>query len=272
MSINLIEVLKDSLTEKSYQDISQHIGINPVSIKNGINNIIPVVLAATLGNNTPNNANQPLWWNALKDDYPYSEDDLINTNNIQTPSFHTKGREIISGMFLNNHEELVFSVSSVAGIQKEKATALIEVSVPLIVAYLNNWMQKKGWKFKDLIENLNETKPSIIRALPAGVSPTNFEVKSMPKSDSSEATETEIPVYSVVTRKKNNGLMWFIGVIVLVLALWYIMGSKSCNRNIDEDVLVPGKADTISINEHIEEAMDGTYYAYEVKHDLTIRE
>lgn len=272
MSINLIEVLKNSFTEKSYQDVSQHVGINHVAVKNGINNIIPVVLATILGNNTANNVSQPEWWNALKDDYPYSEDEFVDTNHIQSSSFRIKGREIISDMFHSNHDKLVSSVSTIAGIQKEKAVALIEVSVPLIVTCLNNWMRKKEWKFKDLIEDLNETKPSIVGALPAGISPASFGVNNTPKSNVSETIEPDIPAYSVVKReKKTNGLMWFIGVVVLAIALWYIMGSKSCNRNVDQDVLVPGKSDTISINQHIEEVMDGTYYAYEVKHDLTIR-
>ena len=114
-------------------------GINLESTKNGLNAITPIVLTSILGNNTVKNATQPVWWNALKEEYPFSEDEYIEATHINSPSFLIKGREVISGMFRTNHDELVTSVSSVAGIQKEKASGLIEVGVPLIAGYLNNW-------------------------------------------------------------------------------------------------------------------------------------
>ena len=70
----------------------------------------------------------------------------------------------------------------------------------------------------------------------------------MPKNKFSEATKTEIPVFTVVAKKKNNGLIWFGGLLLLALLLWYIMGSKSCNRNIDNDMIRPGITDTIASN------------------------
>ncbi|MDD2477048.1 MAG: hypothetical protein PHI32_14220 [Dysgonamonadaceae bacterium] len=60
MKINLIDILRNSFSDKSYQDISQHVGINLESTKNGLNAITPIVLASVLGNNTVKNATQPV--------------------------------------------------------------------------------------------------------------------------------------------------------------------------------------------------------------------
>lgn len=224
MTTNLIDVLRKSFTEKSYQEISQYVDINTESTKNGIKAIIPAMLASILGINTVNNAVQPTWWNALKDDYPYSENEFIDVTNIKTPSFLTKGREVLSGMFHSCHDDLIASVSSVAGIQKEKAAGLIEVSVPLIMGYLNNWMRRKGWKFKDLIQNLFEQKANIVGALPTGISPAHFGINNMPKHNFSETIETKIPTHGAPRKKSRNGLMWLNGLILLALLLWYFMG------------------------------------------------
>lgn len=51
MPTNLIDVLQKSFSDKTYQDISNHVGVNPVSTKNGLKAIIPGVLASILGNN-----------------------------------------------------------------------------------------------------------------------------------------------------------------------------------------------------------------------------
>lgn len=223
MTTNLIDVLRKSFTEKSHQDISQYVGINSESAKNGIHAIIPAVLASILGNNTVNNAVRPTWWNALKDDYPYNENEFIDTSTVKAPSFLTKGREIQSGMFRTSHDDLVTSVSSVAGVQKEKAAGLIEMTVPLIMGYLNNWMLRKGWKFKDLIQNLFDHKTDIVGALPTGISPAHFGINNRPNYNFSETIEAKIPTHGAPQKKSRNGLMWLIGLILLALLLWYFI-------------------------------------------------
>ena len=271
MAANLIDILRNSFTEKSYADISQHVGISTESTKNGLNALVPAVLGCILGNNTVTSATQPTWWNALKDEYPYADEEFIDTNNINKPSFLIKGREVLSGMFRTNHDELVKSVGIVSGIPKDKSAGLIEVGVPLIIGYLNNWVRKKGWRFNELIANLIENKPSIVAALPAGISPSNFGVDkfskpnipetkvniSDTKSDFAETIESEIPEQPHAVKKNKNGLMWIIGLIILALLLWYFLGYKSSNRN---EMLVPDTIDTIADGVHHNGVMDGGYY------------
>lgn len=227
MTVNLIDILRNSFNEKSYQDISMHTGVNIESTKNGLNAIIPSVLACILGNNTTSSSSQPTWWNTLKDEYPYTQSDFIETENIKSTSFLVKGREILSDMFRTNHDELVKSVSSVAGIQKEKAAGLIEVGVPLIIGYLNNWVKRMGWKFIDLIGNLIEMKLTIIAELPMGISPAHFGINNLPKNNFSETIKTEIPTHKKAIKRNRNSLMWIIGLLILALLLWYFLGAKA---------------------------------------------
>ncbi len=269
MSINLIDILRNSFTEKSYQDIAEHVGINPESVKNGLNALVPSVLVCILGNNTVTSSTQPTWWNALKDEYPYSEDEYIETKNITTPAFLIKGREVLSGMFRTNHDELVKSVGSVAGVPKEKAAGLIEVGVPLIIGYLSNWLRKKNWKFKDLIENLIDTKMTIVGELPVGISSAQFginsEVNNLPKNNFSDTIETHLTKDAKDIKKGRNGLWWILGLLALALLLWYFLGNRACVRNMQDDLIVPGVKDTIAQTSFQEQRMDGTFYAYKTK-------
>ena len=306
MGINLINVLQKSFSDNTYLDISQHVGINPESTKNGLKAIIPVVLASILGNNTVNSSAQPVWWNALDNEYPYTEDDFILTQNIQNSSFLVKGREVISGMFRTNYDELVASVSSVSGIQKEKSAGLIEVGVPLIIGHLKNWMRRKGWKFNDLTVNLIENKSFITGALPIGISPAHFGVGNIPnnpiipntpntdntpENNFSETIKVEIPTEEkpieqktfeakpqfnaklLKRKRKNNGLIWFGGLLLLAIVLWYFMGKGSCSRSLDnEDLLVPGVTDTIASIQSCNKSMERTYYASEIMPELILRD
>lgn len=206
MTNNIIKTLQKSFTDKSYQDISKYVDINPESTKNGLKVIIPVVLASILGNNTMSSSEKPIWWNALDSEYPYTEDELVMTENIGNSSFLVKGREVLSGMFRANHDDLIAYVSSVAGIQKEKAAGLIEVGVPLIAGYLKNWMRRKNWTFKELIENLIENKATIIGSLPSGISLSNFGVANKPTNNFSKTIEAQIPSSTKIKKKKTMDL------------------------------------------------------------------
>ena len=277
MAIDLIDILRNSFTDKSYADISQHVGISTESTKNGLNALVPAVLGCILGNNTVTSATQPSWWNAMKEEYPYTDEEYIDTDNINKSSFLIKGREILSGMFRTNHDELVKSVGNVSGVPKEKSAGLIEVGVPLIIGYLSNWVRKKGWRFNELIANLTENKSSIVPALPAGISSAHFglnnvnkshipETKSNitdTKSDFSETIESEIPTQRHAVKKNKNGLMWIIGLVVLALLLWYFLGNKSSVREIRkvrDEILVPDKNDSVADASVRKGGMGETYY------------
>lgn len=271
MTNNLINTLQKSFSDQSYQDISKYVGINPESTKNGLKVIIPVVLASILGNNTMSSSAEPIWWNALDSEYPYTEDEFVMTENIGNSLFLVKGREVVSGMFRTNHDELVASVSSVAGVQKEKAAGLIELGVPLIAGYLKNWMRRKNWTFKELIENLIENKATIIGSLPSGISLSNFSVANKPTNNFSKTIEAQIPSSTNIKKKKNNGLIWFGGLLLVALILYYFMGIKSCSRNLNtEDMLVPEISQVIDSPQLYEKSVDGTYYAYKVMPELVL--
>lgn len=272
MANNLITILQKSFSDKSYEDISQHVGISVESTKNGLKVIMPNVLAAILGNNTMSSSAQPAWWNTLDSEYPYSDDEFVQTENISKIAFLVKGREVSSGMFRTNHDKIISSVSSVAGIQKEKAAGLIEVGVPLVTGHLKNWMQRKNWKFKDLIENLVENKSIIMGALPAGIPIAYLEDDNKPKDNFSETIKTEIPTTRIIKKKKSNGLVWIAGLIIITLILWYFMGRKSCTRSLDtDDLLIPEITQIIDSPKFYEKPMDGTYYAYEIKPEMVLK-
>lgn len=236
MATELIDILRRSFTEKSYQDVSKHIGITEASTRNGLNALVPIVLASLLEHYPTGDIPQPKWWNVLKECYPYSDKEYIETDHIKDPEFLIRGREITSGLYQSNHDDLVATIGNVAGVSKEKAAGIVEVGVPLIVGYLNNWMKRKNWSFSQLMGNLYETKGSIKNALPTGVSYVNIDTNHVPPNTFSKTNKTVVPTQNASPRRIKNSFLWLFGLIVVVLVLWYVMGFRSCNRTnvIDE--------------------------------------
>lgn len=65
--------------------------------------------------------------------------------------------------------------------------------------------------------------------------------------------------------------MWFGGLLLVALILYYFMGIKSCSRNLNtEDMLVPEISQVIDSPQLYEKSVDGTYYAYKVMPELVL--
>lgn len=176
MNISFLTILRDSFTDKSYQSLSEHISISSEQAKNGVYVIIPIILASILENNTASDVVQPIWWNSLKEVPAFMDDKTININIINKPFFAIKGRGVSWYMFSFCFNNLVAVVSEISLIQKQNAMSLIEITTPLIVSYLINWMKWEGWEFENLIDNLLDTKYEIITALPAGISTAHLGI------------------------------------------------------------------------------------------------
>lgn len=255
MAINLITVLQDAFSAEAYKDISNHVDISTESTKNGLKVVIPATLASISkyeGESSP----LPSCWNALDNVYRPTDAKHINTQNIHNPTFVEKGREILWCMFRKNHDELVATVATVAGVQKAKASKLVEVGVPLVVGFLKNWMLHNGWTFNDLMSNLSKNNSLIAAALPEELAFAHFEMNNSPKVNFSKTMETPLataPTPVSKKRKNNNAIIWLAGLILvalLALLLWYLLNntySKSNRIDIDtNDMLVPGVKDTVA--------------------------
>lgn len=179
MKINFLTVLQDSFTQKSYQILSKNIAISTEQSKNGVHVIIPIILVSILENHTARNAIQPIWWNSLKKEYACKDDKTINIDIIDKPFYAVKGRGVSWYIFRNCYNDIAEEVSKKAFIRKDNAEFLIQITTPLIAGYLINWLEREGWKFEDLIENLLKTKYDLIAALPVGISPAHLGVSGI---------------------------------------------------------------------------------------------
>lgn len=179
MKICFLTILRDSFTEKSFQNLSKHIPISTEQAKNGVKVIIPIILASILENNTASNAIRPIWWSSLKDGFTNKDDITINVDIIDTSFFDVKGRGISWYLFRFCFNDLVAIISEEAAIRKENAVSLIEITTPLIIGYLINWLEWKGWKFEDLIEHILNSKSEIIASLPVGISPVHLGINGL---------------------------------------------------------------------------------------------
>ncbi len=179
MKICFLTILQDSFTEKVYKNLSENIAISADQAKSGVRVIIPIVLASILENNTASSVVQPIWWSSLTESYAQKNDKSGNVDVMDEPFIDMKGRGISWYIFRFCFNDLAAIVSEKATIRKNNAVSLIEMTTPLIVGFLINWLEWNEWKFEDLIAHLLKSKREIIASLPTGISPVHLGINGM---------------------------------------------------------------------------------------------
>lgn len=287
MKENVIDILKNAFTEQSVTSIGKHVGIETKQAKDGIDAIIPTILAALLHNNTAL-SKTPDWLSTLSGLFN-DKDENIQAERFDFLTLGVKGKEILSGLFGAKSANISDAVAQKAGISKERTDGLLSAVVPIVLAYLTNWMKKKDWSFANLMGNLTENKSAIATALPAGLSAAAFfdftssNTNSIPpakdpvmtKPMAEQANTTTPPPPNVEEEKsENNWLNWLLWLVLIVLLLWLVI--RSCNRNKEAEQVVPADTteivtdtitNTVLVNGTLNEYGD---WVYEVGNDIEL--
>lgn len=250
MAVNLIEILNTAFSDKTIESIGKEVALEPVTVKSGINTIIPTLLSGILGKNATT-SDFSSWQDSLAQLAENNQDEM-NLPNDSFTNLLGKGKDLLSNLFGNKLEEVSSAIAQTAGMQKEKAEKLLSIATPLILGYLAKWMKTKNWTIDNLNTNLLEYKSNLVAALPAGLSAAHFfNTTTIPKVDtetpivSVEAPKLNVEVPNVtVTEPKvtppvvehpksnNTWLKWLLWLLLLGLILWIILsrGCKSSQR------------------------------------------
>ncbi len=274
MNENLLDVLRRAFDDNAYESVAQRVELDKDVTKKGVNALIPTVLASLLGKNTVAMNNQPTWWQRLENDFGLDQD-ILPLNRIDDPMFATHRENILGHIFGSNRDSITSTFSKLLNTTSAKAESFIGITAPLIMGYLTNWMKRQNWKFSNLISNLFDSRPSIINALPAGITPAMFGISN----DFNNRTTVNEPrpkqKGTDPTPKKNNWL-WIPLLLIAALLLWWLLG-KGCNREktevttIGNDKAVVTTDTTATIGNEIKGALnEAGDWVYEVGQDIKL--
>ena len=277
MSVNLIEVLKDAVSNNQVDAIGNEMGLDNTAVKSGIDAIVPTVLAGILGKNTLQSAT-PAWFDAVSG-WIGGKNDEMNMPDFNISDIISKGKNTLTELFGSKTEEVTTAVAQKTGIQQEKAGSLLAAVAPLVLGYLTKWMKSKNWTFSNLLSHLTENKADIAAMLPAGLSAAHFMDGSFPKVDLGSTPQVDVgtptletarpsvnrtqnvdlgstphvganvppvepvpPVFTTAPKEdvrdsNNNWLKWLLWILLLGLILWLILG-KGCKSCKNDAVVV----------------------------------
>ncbi len=261
--MNLIELLKNEVSENVVSSLSQKAGVSQEQVKTGFSAGIPAVLAGILKNGS--GADSGFLSNVVSNITGTGNrvDDLLDGDD---DSLLEKGRSLIGGLFGNHNDAVINEISSSTGLSTAKSSGLLAMIIPVITGLISKIMTNKGWDFSDLLHKIFESKDDINAALPANLSSSlnvaglNAPNYNIPETDLPRAEAPRVaPVnYDSIQETRSGGgfLKWLIPLIVVIIALWWLFGKSGCNESTMNSTSDSLSANIDSIGSDIKSAAD----------------
>jgi OOP family OmpA-OmpF porin len=235
--MNLIELLKNEVSDNVVSSLSQKAGVTEDQVKTGFSAGIPAVLAGIMKNGTGSDSGflgkiLPGLTGADS-----NTEDLLGGN---ADSLLEKGKSLLGGLFGNDTNSVTDALSSSSGLSAEKSSGLMAMIAPLVIGFITKTMASKGWNFSDLLGKIFESKSEITAALPQGLSDSlglaslKLPKVEIPKVEVPKVDLPKVPPvnYGAIQEPKSGGgfLKWLIPLLIIIIGAWWIMGRSGCNK------------------------------------------
>ena len=241
--MNLIELLKNEVSDNVISSLSQKAGVSEDQVKTGFSASIPAILAGIMKNGTGSDSG--FLGNILSGltGTESKPEDVLNGND---DSLLEKGKSLLGGLFGNDSGAVTSALSTSTGLSAEKSSGLMALIAPLVMGFITKTMASNGWNFSDLLGKIFESKSEITAALPQGLSNSlglanlklpNVEIPKVeiPKVEIPKVDLPKVPPvnYDPIQEPKSGGgfLKWLIPLLIILIGAWWIMGRSGCNKS-----------------------------------------
>lgn len=154
---------------------------------------------------------------------------ISHAGGLQQDSWMSKGLAWLQHLFGDKTNAVTDMVAGYAGIKAQSAKTLLGASVPALLGLTANQAAGSGdsiWQY------LMKQKDQILGQLPGGLNIAGLlGLGSIGAASGLSSGYGHSAGDTGHSRKKSNGWLWVILLLLLALVLWYLLGQKGCNDN-----------------------------------------
>lgn len=251
MENNILQNIKSYFTDEVIDKLANHLGEDKEKVAKGVDITIPSLL---LGLQSQSKEGLSSIFQSAK--HLFSGFDLRDTlgkyfaKDDKGERAHFESDNIVSEIFGDKFNGVIQSISKYLGISSESVTSLFGASIPAVISGIT---QKGGhWDVTEVGQLLNANRSSFASVIPPGLGlgifgstfATADVARELNSPDPSQTTDPIVPPTSptvvhtkqgVEGSKKGAGIWWIL-ILVLIVALWFLFG-KGCDgdNNTDTD-------------------------------------
>jgi len=229
MAIDVLSLVKGSLTPDTISSIASNLGESPDGIQKAFSAGIPVLLSGVVRKVTSGGSGMSAI-TSLFSSGAFNPSMLQNLTSITSNSgasrFAESGESIVGAVLGNNASSIANAISSHAGISPASASSVLAMAAPLTMGGISEALPG-GVTASSLTDLLVSQKSTIISALPsslAGLAGPGGVAAAISSLGSPATKKSSTSVPSVPTSQGNMKswpILFVVGALLVAAAFWY---------------------------------------------------
>ena len=217
MAINLLDMLKEQMTDAVMGQAASVIGENSSATSSAMSAILPTILGSVISKGSTSSGAGRLLNMIADGNHDGSVFDNLGSllgGGDATSGFMKSGGSLLSGLLGNNLGTVVDLVTSATGLRRNSSSSLMNMVAPMVMGMIGRYVRKNGLNAGGLMDMLLGQKKHVASALPTGMgSLLGFGANT---GSSSTSTNTSHQTANNSSDGGGGGWMkWAIGALVL---------------------------------------------------------
>ncbi len=218
MSINLMDLVKENLTDGVMDQLSSLIGENKSTTSSAIGKFLPALMGGVAQKGSTESGAGSLL--KLITDNGLGADTLGSLGSVlmggdKSSAFLKMGGSLLSSILGSNQDSMLGKLISLTGLGRKSSSSLMGFLAPIVMGQIGKIVKNKGLNALGLKNLLGEQKGYIAKAMPVGLG-----LASSAASGSNQASSND----------GGGGMGWLkylLPLLLLLAALWYFLRGGS---------------------------------------------
>jgi len=233
MAINLLNLLKDQMSDSLVESIAGTIGANSATTSSGINAILPTILGGLASKASTNEGASGLL-DMIKgggyDGSMLSKLPSLLGGGTATNDLMSSGSSMLSSIFGGSQSSILNTIMSVAGMNKSASSSLMSMLAPVVMSLVGKQVMGNNLGVSGLMDLLKGQKSHISSALPTGMG------SLLGFADSGKKVAGTVKnAANTIAEEKGGGFpwKWILGALALALLGYFGINSMGGGEKID---------------------------------------
>lgn len=172
MAINLLDLLKEQVSDSIISQASSFLGAENSGVKSAMSAALPSILGSVISSGSTTQGSKGLIDMITKGNHDGSVFDNLGSvfgGGDSTNDFLNSGSGILSSLMGNKLGSVINIISSVSGLNKNSSSSIMSMAAPLVMGMIGKQIKNKALDAVGLSQFLGSQSNHIAGALPAGM-------------------------------------------------------------------------------------------------------
>ena len=240
MSINLLKIVKDQVSDNFINKASETVSGTPANTKRAFTALIPSFISSILAKGSTESGASSLLDLIKNEGYNSNAGSSeVNLMNNKTSEIIAKGDSLVSKVMGENSGQLISNISQYSNLTKGGTEKLLSMIAPMVMGAIGKQVNQNKLNPSGLLNLLSEQSDYVKSAMPIGLEVPDFDNSALSKTSTaakvSKKVSTDIKEKKETSQGGGGMIKWLLPLLLIGgFLLWFLNRDTEAKPTVKE--------------------------------------